>query len=716
MTIQLGAPLDQIQGIGPKFLVKLKKLGIETVRDLLWHFPSRYEDFSKIYKIADLIPHQEATIQAVIDEVGMKHSWRRRFFIVEALLSDDSGSIRAVWFNQPYIKNILSRGRRANFSGRVTASNSGELILSNPTYEFTDRMNFQEPKHTGRLVPIYPETRGLTSKGLRYLIKPLAEKIEKIEEIIPREILIKEKLPEINIAIRQIHFPDTLNKGLAAKKRFAFEGLFLWQLTNAQRKQALARKKAPPIKVDLEFIKTLVKELPFELMLSQKQALWEILKDIQKNQPMNRLLQGDVGSGKTIVAALAAQPIAEAGYQTAFMAPTEILAQQHYKTLIRFFPDFDQGIALLTGKEAKVYYGRHLETSFKKTALAKEIKENKIKIVIGTHALIQKEISFAALALVIVDEQHRFGVEQRGQLSRQIQTVPHFLSMSATPIPRTLSLTVFGDLDLSLITELPKNRKPIITKIVSPADHEKAYAFIKNQIKQGRQAFVICPRIAAPENGGEPRPFGAGTSSDFKKQLLVEVKNVTEEFEKLSKKIFPDLKVAMLHGKIKTREKQTIMSDFAAGKTDILVATSVIEVGIDVPNASIMFIEGADRFGLAQLYQFRGRVGRGEHQSFCFLFSDSPAKTTQQRLKSIIEAKNGFELAEKDLQIRGPGEFLGQTQTGMPDLAMKALQNPDLVKAARVDAFNLLAKDSALKNYPLLRQQLNKFQKQFHLE
>lgn len=716
MTISLDTSLNRLHGIGPKFLIKLKKLGMETVRDLLWHFPSRYEDFSKIYKIADLIPHQEATIQATIDEIGIRRSWRRRFFIVEALLSDDSGSIRAVWFNQPYLKNILSRGRRANFSGRVNLVNNGELVLANPTYEFIKNDNIQEFKHTGRLVPIYPETQGLTSKGLRYLIKPLLEKVEKLQEIIPQEILIKEKLPEINIAIRQIHFPDTLNKGLVAKKRFAFESLFLWQLTNAQRQQALARKKAPIIKIDLEFIKQLIKKLPFELMFSQKRALWEILQDLQKNRPMNRLLQGDVGSGKTIVAALAAQLTAKADYQIAFMAPTEILAQQHYKTLTKFFPDFDKGIALLTSKQAKVYYGYGLETDLKKAALRQAVKENKIKIIIGTHALIQKEISFASLALVIVDEQHRFGVKQRQALlthNKSTVSWPHFLSMSATPIPRTLSLTIFGDLDLSLITELPKNRKPIITKIVSPADRKKAYAFTHHQIKQGRQAFVICPRIEISNSDNQTLIQNRRLKSKIQN---LEIKSVKEEFEKLSKEIFPDLKISMLHGRMMAKEKEKIMQDFASGQTDILVATSVIEVGIDVPNASIMLIEGADRFGLAQLYQFRGRVGRGEHQSYCFLFSDSPAKTAQQRLKSILEAKNGFELAEKDLQIRGPGEFLGETQTGMPDLAMKALQNPDLVKAARLHAFNLIAQDPTLKNHLLLKKQLNQFQKQFHLE
>ena len=713
--INLDTSLFQIRGIGPRFISKLKNLRIETVKDLLWHFPTRYEDFSQIYKISDLIPHQEATVQGVVKQIGSRRTWRRKLYMVEALISDDTGTIRAVWFNQPYIKNILRPGRLANFSGKVVESASKEEIyLSNPTYELLTGADGGETKHTARIVPIYPETRGLTSKGLRYLVKPILDNAPEISEIIPLEILEKEKLPEINAALKNIHFPDDIDDALRAKKRFAFEDLFFLQLYNLEQRLKFAKEKAVSIKINIEEIKKTVSELPFELTTSQKKSLWEIIQGLEKNHPMNRLLQGDVGSGKTIIAAIAALEVAKNNYQTAFMAPTEILARQHYKTLLRFFPEFGGGIALLTSSESKVFYGRGLETETKKQALNKEIGNGKIKIVIGTHALIQKNLTFPRLTLVVIDEQHRFGVKQRATLIKNKEFVPHFLSMSATPIPRTLSLTIFGDLDLSLITELPKNRKPIITKVVAPENRKKAYGFIKEQIKKGRQVFVICPRIAAPENGGEPRPFGAGTET--KNQLLLEVKNVTEEYEKLSKKIFPDLKVVMLHGKMKPKEKEKIMREFSERKSDILVATSVVEVGVDIPNATIMMIEGAERFGLAQLYQFRGRVGRGEHQSFCFLFTEATGKTVKQRLESIVEAKSGFELAEKDLKLRGPGEFLGQAQTGMPDLAMKAIQNPELVKTAREAAIGILKNDSSMKMHPALRERLHDFQKQVHWE
>lgn len=719
--IQSSTPLTEVSGIGSRFLSKLKKLKIETVKDLLWHFPTRYEDFSQIYKIADLQPNQDATIQGIIKDITGRRTWRRHLFLVEALVSDDSGSIRVIWFNQPYIRNVLRPGKVANFSGKITVGED-EIYLSNPVYELINSSQ-QETKHTGRIVPIYPETRGLTSKGLRYLIKPILDAGVKFPEIIPQEILRQESFPEINAALQDIHFPLSLDKATIAKKRFAFEDLFFLQLYNLRERLKLAKERAVSITVNVENIKKLINSISFELTSSQKKSLWEILQDMEKPHPMNRLLQGDVGSGKTIVAAIAAITAGRLGHQTAFMAPTEILARQHYQTLTKLFQNFEGGIALLTSSEARVSYGHNLETVLKKPSLIKEIADGKVKIAIGTHALIQKNVTFPKLALVVVDEQHRFGVEQRRALLMYSRThdsqkpLPHFLSMSATPIPRTLSLNLFSDLNLSLITELPKNRRPIITKVVAPINRGKAYAFIRSQIKKGRQAFVVCPRIEPNQESGISSKQELGK---------LELKSVKEEYEKLSKKIFPDLNVVMLHGKMKAKEKEDIMSAFTSShsrvlldkkeKINILVATSVIEVGIDIPNATIMMIEGADRFGLAQLYQFRGRVGRGEHQSFCFLFTDSSAKTTHQRLKSIVEAKNGLELAEKDLAIRGPGEFLGTGQTGMPDLAMKALQNPELVSHAREAAESLLKRDSSLKNHPRIYEQLNRFQKDVHWE
>ncbi|MFA5084169.1 MAG: GxxExxY protein [Candidatus Paceibacterota bacterium] len=860
---KLNTSLSEIHGIGPKFLERLKKLEIESVEDLLRHFPFRYEDFSRIYNIAELKAGQQATIKGIITNVSLRRSWQRRMFLVEALISDETGSVKAIWFNQPYLKNVLRKGKIANFAGKVSLSKK-KLCLSNPAYEFiNDGDETAETKHTGRLVPIYPETKGLTSKGIRYLIKPVLENLEEITDFLPTSALKNNNLPEINAALQKIHFPETPKEAQEAKKRFAFEDLFCLQLSNILQRLKLNREKAVPLKIDLDWVKTIIGRLPFELTLTQKKSLWEIIQDLEKPHPMNRLLQGDVGSGKTIVAALSALATAEEDKQSVFMAPTEILARQHYQTFIKFFPEFSKGLALITSAQAKVFYGDGLETEIKKSELLKEIASGKIKIVIGTHALIQKGVIFSNLVFVVIDEQHRFGVNQRKTLVRgmnaeqtrnntedkeiddkllyedltyKIRTalfdvkkelggghkesiyqkavaeafkkselefscevripifyrnkkvgiyipdfvvenkvivelkalsfvgttekkqiwsylrgsdyriallvnygpkgltidriiydkardsafvpqssasVPHFLSMSATPIPRTLSLSIFGDLDLSTITELPKNRKAIITKIVAPENRTKAYAFIRGQVKKGRQVFVICPRIEIPAEEETPKTGSSWRNRAFQN---LEVKAVKEEYEKLKNRIFPDLKVAMLHGKLKAKEKESAMKKFKEGETDILVSTSVVEVGVDIPNAVIMMIEGAERFGLAQLYQFRGRVGRSEHQSFCFLFTDSSSGTTQQRLESIVEAKNGLELAEKDLEIRGPGEFLGQSQTGVPDLAMKAIQNPDLVKNSREAAMKIIQENPKLNAYPLLKEKIKKFSKEVHLE
>lgn len=729
--LNLQTPLSEVKGIGPKFCEKLKKLEIETVKDLLWYFPFRYEDFSNILKISDLKINQHATIQGVIQSIKLRRTWKRKMFIVETLISDDTGSIKAVWFNQKFLITMLKKGSRVNLAGKITQVSEGGLIISHPVHEIlTYKKNTDDFRHTGRVVPIYPETKGITSKGIRFLIKPFIDKIGEIEDPLPLEVLRQYHVLDLTQAIQSVHFPKVIEDALEAKKRFAFEDLFFLQLANLRQKIKLSQEKAHSLNFNLDDIKELLSEIPFELTLSQKKALWEILTDLKKPHPMNRLLQGDVGSGKTIVAILAAlvlagenRPFGAArGKQSAFMAPTEVLAKQHYETFKKIFKKFDKGAGLITGSMTKVFYGDGLESDLKKNDLIKKIENGEIKIVFGTHALIQKYVRFKDLALVIIDEQHRFGVKQRAELLKNHKSnneIPHLLSMSATPIPRTLSLTVFGDLDLSIISELPKNRKPIITKIVAPANRDKAYAFIRGQVRRGRQVFVICPRI-------EPTTDDQQLTMESNKSLVIShkswfnnwdnVKMVKEEYEKLAKKVFPDLRVGMLHGKMKAKEKNEIMKQFSNGVIDVLVSTSVVEVGVDVPNATIMFIESADKFGLAQLYQFRGRVGRGEHQSFCLLFTESSSKSTYSRLRSLIEAKNGFELAEKDLAIRGPGEFLGEAQTGIPDLAMKAVKNPDLVKISREAAESILKSDLNLKKYPLLKTRLELFQKEVHLE
>ena len=704
--MDLNTELIKIDGIGPKFIPKLARLNIKTVKDLLWHFPFRYDDFSKVIPIAELKPNQPATIQGTVKKIGLRRTFRQKLVLVEAIIVDDTGGVRALWFNQAYLLKVLKVGTRANFAGKIIESKK-DLYLSNPVYEITSSYGISSansgPRHTAGLIPVYPETRGVSSKLLRYILKPILTSIPLIEDFLPKEVLIKNVLPDINSALKKIHFPLRAIDAEVAKKRFAFENLFLLQLNNLKLKSQLAQEKSESIPVDQDFLSKLLAELPFVLTESQKEVLREVLSDIQRSRPMNRLLQGDVGSGKTVIAAIAAILAAKNGQQTAILAPTEVLAQQHYRTITKLFKGFEKEIEILTGG------------SKGKKSLNEKIESGETKIIIGTHAIIQKTVKFKNLALVIVDEQHRFGVEQRAVLLRSEKNsqvlIPHLLSMSATPIPRTLALTIFGDLDLSIINELPAGRKPIITKVVSPSKRPDAYGFIKEQILKGRQAFVICPRIEPGTKDEEERKVLSESQ-----QKLLDLKSVKEEFERLSKNIFPELKIAMLHGKLKNTEKENIMKDFQDKKYDILVSTSVIEVGVDVPNASIMMIEGADRFGLAQLYQFRGRVGRSEHQSYCLLFTDSDSTSTQYRLDSLLTAKNGFELAEKDLQLRGPGQFLGKEQTGLPDIAMDALKNIELVKAAKSSAEELLSNDPDFSKNPLLAERFKEFHQNIHYE
>ncbi|TSC82055.1 MAG: ATP-dependent DNA helicase RecG [Parcubacteria group bacterium Gr01-1014_20] len=737
--LRLETPLSKISFITPRFLKSLEKLGLKTVGDLVFHFPSRYEDFSQTYRIADLEPGQQATIQGLVKDVDLRRSWRRRMTIVEAVIEDESGSIKAVWFNQPYLKNILRPGRLMNFSGKVSISDN-EIYLSHPDYELAESRSRVETRHTGRLVPIYPETRGLTSRGLRYVVQPVLKNLDPVEEFIPEEVLIEQKLPGINEALQKIHFPDEVDEVQAIKNRFAFQDLFLLQLFNFQQKLKLAHEKSPVVFADIEHIKKILSVLPFELTASQKKSLWEIIKDLERGRPMNRLLQGDVGSGKTIVAAIAALVTARAELQSAFMAPTEVLANQHFRTIKKLFEDIHARhpsenlpvLGIITSGSSKISFADGLTSELTKGAAQKKVKSGEIRVVIGTHSLIQKSVTFHNLGLTIIDEQHRFGVRQRAHLMnrelsdpksdrdrtsdrRKKSLVPHFLSMSATPIPRTLMLTIFGDLDVSVIDELPAGRKEIKTRIVSPEERTDAYGLVRREVAAGRQVFVICPRIEPTANDLEQTAYDK-KNGEWGGLLALEAKTVKEEYEKLSKKIFPNLRVAMLHGKMKSAEKEKIMVDFKAGGVDILVSTSVIEVGVDVPNATIMVIEGSERFGLAQLYQFRGRVGRGEHQSYCFLFTESSGKATQERLEAIVGAKSGFELAEKDLKLRGPGEFLGTGQAGLPDMAMRGLQDFGLIKSSREAALSIIKSDSSLKRHPLLAEKLAEFQRKIHQE
>jgi ATP-dependent DNA helicase RecG len=704
--MNLSTPIEELPRVGPQYQRKLKKLGIKTVGQLLFHFPYRYEDFSNVLPISKVQPHQKVSIRGKIQDIKNIRTPRKRMVLTQALVSDDTGTIQVIWFNQPYLINTLKKGDFLFLAGKMNQKGSGRY-LSSPAHEkVSNEANFKNPDltHTGRLVPVYSETEGLSSRWLRFIIKPLLVKMKsKVPDPLPRELKQKYKFLPFGQAIWQIHFPSSLKLAKEAGKRFSFEELFTLSLFVLKEKMKLAEEKSQPIPTSLKSVRDFIKNLSFPLTEDQKKCSWQILKDLEKKRPMNRLLEGDVGSGKTVVAAIAAFNTIKAGFETAFMAPTEVLTKQHYQTLNSLFRKHKMNIGLITGKENKLN-GKKI----KRKELLEKTKLGKVDLLIGTHALVQKEVRFQKLALVIIDEQHRFGVEQRSNLCQKKDLIPHLLSMTATPIPRTLSLTVFGDLDLSLIKQMPKGRKKIITEIVTPEKRNQIYNFIKEQIKKGRQVFVICPRIETADQNQE--------QIERRGISWLEVKAVKEEYEKLSKKTFPEFKVAMLHGKMKMDEKEKVMKKFKEGKTDVLVSTSVVEVGIDIPNATVMMIEGADKFGLAQLHQFRGRVGRGEEQSFCFLLTDSPGQKTSQRLKALTRYESGFELAEKDLEIRGPGDFSGQRQWGVPDVAMSALKDLSLVETARKEAKEILEKDPELKKHLPLREKLKYFQERIHLE
>jgi len=715
--MNLSTPIEKIPRIGPVYQKRLKKLGIKTVGDLFFHFPYRYDDFSNVIPIAKVKINEICTVQGKILDIETTRTWKRRMFLTQAVVEDKTGAIKVIWFNQPYLVKVLKKEDNVFLSGKVVIGENG-AYLTNPAYEKAPLQTKNYPlatnlTHTGRLVPVYPETAGLSSRWLRYILKPLLIQFKKnLPETLPEKIIRENKLLALNKALWQIHFPDSEKLAKTAQERFSFEELFFIELFVLRERARLAKEKSVPLPLDLKLIQKFVKLLSFKLTDAQKKSSWQILKDLEKTRPMNRLLEGDVGSGKTVVATMAALNTAKAGYQVAFMAPTEILAKQHFQEVAKLLKDFNLNIGLLTGKQdqfrSKKLKNEVVEISRNK--LLEKTLNAEINILIGTHALIQDRVKFGKLGLVILDEQHRFGVEQRARLcqnsGRQTKTIPHLLSMTATPIPRTLALTVYGDLDLSLIDQLPKGRKKIITKVISPAQRQETYEFIRKEVKKGRQVFVICPRIESNNN-----------EQKIKNNLSwAEVKAVKEEYEKLSKNVFPELKVGMLHGKLAGKEKERIMRDFKNKKINILVSTSVVEVGIDVPNATVMMIEGAERFGLAQLHQFRGRVGRAGYQSYCLLFTDSPARKTHQRLKALITSEDGFALAEKDLEIRGPGDFSGTRQWGIPDLMMNSLTDVRLVEKTRQAAKEILTEDPQLKKYPALQDKLGRFRERIHLE
>lgn len=688
-------PIENISGIGSAYQKRLKNLKIKTLGDLLYNFPRDYKDFSKISKIKDIRINEINSISGKIISIEEEKSPHKRMSLTKCLIEDDSASLEVIWFNQPYMTKSLKAGDEVMLSGKVNINRYSVQMVS-PTFE---KISLKETIHTGRIVPIYSETKGITSKWIRYVLRPVLDKIKsKIPETLPEEIIKKYNLLTLPEAIEKIHFPDKTEDVVEAQRRFVFEQLFLISLLNMKKRDELKKEEAPAIPVNLPVVKRFINSLPFTLTPAQKKCSWQAMKDMERNFPMNRLLQGDVGSGKTVVSAIAAINTVKAKRQVVLMAPTEILTKQHFKTFFNLLKNFNINIGLLTGKE-DIYYSKKLRSDtieISRKKLLEKTEKGEIDILIGTQALItqtktkENKVKFNDLGLIIIDEQHRFGVKQRATLSPK-KKIAHLLSMTATPIPRTLTLTIWGDLDLSIIDTLPKGRKKIKTEIIT--DEKKAYSLIEKEIKKGRQAFVICPRIESDED---------------ESSLL---KSVKDEYEKLSQIIFPKLRIEMLHGKMKPKEKDKIMKDFKNKKFDILVSTSVVEVGIDIPNATVMMIEGADRFGLAQLHQFRGRVGRGKDQSYCFLLTESKSKTTIERMKAMVKYDSGFKLSEIDLRLRGPGDFMGKRQWGMPDFVMSSLNNLEIIREAR---------NASEDVYPIsndrLKKRLEAFEEKLHLE
>ncbi|MDP2729823.1 MAG: ATP-dependent DNA helicase RecG [Dehalococcoidales bacterium] len=678
-TQSLDSPITVIKGISSSTAARFNKLGIKTVRDLLYFFPNRHLDYSQRKTISQLSEGNEETIVANVWQAQEIRLGSRRS--TEAIVGDETGNVRVVWFNNPYLAKKLTTNSRLVISGRVSLF-KGRHVFESPEWEVEDT----ELTHVGRLVPLYHLTQGLYPRQVRKLMKKVIDLWAwQIEDFLPPELRERQKLLELPRAISQAHFPDNEAMKTGARTRLAFDELFLLQLGVLSKKRDWQESQpANPIGTSRPVLEAFLKSLPFGLTPAQNKALKEILSDLAKRQAMSRLLQGEVGSGKTVVATTALLMAAADGYQGALMAPTEILAEQHFATLRQFLSRLCEPekkddylysysgflprpltIALLIGALPQA----------KKRELQQLISNGEIDIIIGTHALIQQGIGFHKLGLAVIDEQHRFGVEQRSAL-RQKGFNPHLLVMTATPIPRTLALTLYGNLDLSVIDQLPPGRQAIKTKWLKPSQRESAYTFIRRQVAEGRQAFIICPLIEESET--------------------VQARAAIAEYERLSQEVFPELKLGLLHGRMSAAEKEQAMHRFHSGELNILVATPVVEIGIDVSNATVMLVESADRFGLSQLHQFRGRVGRGEEQSYCMFLAENPSQVARQRLDIIENVQDGFQLADEDLKLRGPGEFFGTRQSGLPDLKMAKLSDVHILEVARTEAIRLFEQDKKL--------------------
>jgi len=671
--MNLASRLEQVKGVGEKTAEQLKAAGLYTVDDLITFLPRTHEDFSEVVAISDIHPGK-ATIKARCEKIATRPV-RRGLRITTATLADDSGKLQAVWFNQPYRETQLKTGGEFYFSGEFEF-NYNKYQLTNPSAEKVGDM----PVQTDRILPVYRAIKGLKSQLVRKLLAELKPLMTMLPETLPPEIVKKERFLSRADAFLGMHFPTSADDIKNARERLAFEELFQLLLAAQFNKEANAKLTGWHIPFSQKVIADFVKQLPFELTGAQRRAAWEIIQDFERKIPMNRLLQGDVGSGKTVVAGLAAISSAHAGFQTALMAPTEILAGQHAETLTKLLAPFNITVGLLTGNVKGVA----------RVMLYEQIANGGVDVVVGTHALIQQAVVFHKLGFVTIDEQHRFGVKQRQELLKKSEHMPHLLAMTATPIPRSLALTVYGELDVSILNELPKGRKPIKTKIWSPTSRDLLYKKMDDEIARGRQAYVICSLIDDnPEN---------------------DVKSVEAEYKKLRNSVFGHRSIGLLHGKMKPDEKEEVMARFAGGELDILVSTTVVEVGVDVPNATIMMIENADRFGLSQLHQLRGRVGRSEHQSYCYLMMSDTSKPSQ-RLKEIEKSNDGFYLAEVDLKLRGPGEIYGRAQHGALNLQIATLSDTKLIARAQHAAKWFVSQKKDLLQYKQLAAQVEQYQR-----
>lgn len=700
----------------------LEKLGLMTIEDLLFHFPVRYIEPGKSSTIDNLQEKQSATIYGTVKKAKVGRTFRGHKPMAEIIVSDGNNQIRAVWFNQPYIAKLFTEGVFVRLDGITSAKNkNGDISMINPKIEKVDQIplnesglfqneNSDEDLH---MSPIYSESKGVTSNWFYHTIQKILrdEVLEELNDPVPTKIIEKYNLPSLRTALIWIHIPRKSQDAISARKRFAFEEIFYIQIQKQLSRKQNESLKSVQIKCPDEKIEKFIQKFPFKLTDSQTKAIESVMQDLESPAPMSRLLEGDVGSGKTAVAATAAfatvmtpPPGRKFGYsQVAYMVPTEILAKQHFENFIQFFDGTDIEIGLITGSGCFKYPSKTKRggyTKISKTQLLNWIKKGQIPMVVGTHSLIQKTVEFQNLALVIIDEQHRFGTKQRQQIAQKEGFTPHLLSMTATPIPRTLALTIYGDLDLTLIDQMPTGRKPIITEIVTPGARSKTYDKIRTELKAGRQAFVICPRIDEP---------------DPEKQNALYTKSVMEESQRLQNEIFPDYKIDIMHSRMKPDEKASVMKMFSDGEIDILVSTSVVEVGVNIPNATNIIIEGAERFGLAQLHQLRGRVLRSNHQAYCYIFTNSKNEYTLERLKMLSKAKNGFELAEFDLKLRGAGELIGGKQWGISDIGMEAIKNLKMVEAAREEAKNIVAHDWQKQESKLVRLKISQMDK-IHFE